>query len=65
MTPDEHFVMDRHPDHPNVVVAAGFSGHGFKFAPAVGEHLVALALDPATRPIPILAIDRLLAGASA
>lgn len=65
MTPDEHFVMDRHPEHPNVVIAAGFSGHGFKFAPAAGEHLVALALDPEARPIPILAIDRLLAGAPA
>lgn len=37
MTPDEHFVLDRHPKFPNVVFAAGFSGHGFKFAPVVGE----------------------------
>ncbi len=37
MTPDEHFVIDRHPRHENVVVACGFSGHGFKFAPVVGE----------------------------
>lgn len=65
MTPDEHFVMDRHPEHANVVIAAGFSGHGFKFAPAAGEHLAALALDPDARPIPILAIDRLLVGARA
>ncbi len=65
LTPDEHFVMDRHPEHANVVIAAGFSGHGFKFAPAAGEHLVSLALDPANRPIPILAIDRLLSGARA
>jgi monomeric sarcosine oxidase len=31
------FIVDRHPDDPNVVVATGFSGHGFKFAPAIGE----------------------------
>ncbi|MFP3390856.1 N-methyl-L-tryptophan oxidase [Brevibacillus sp. SIMBA_040] len=37
MTPDEHFVVDRHPDHPQIVIAAGFSGHGFKFASAIGE----------------------------
>jgi sarcosine oxidase len=36
-TPDEHFILDRHPDYPQVFVAAGFSGHGFKFCSAVGE----------------------------
>jgi sarcosine oxidase len=35
-TPDGHFVIDRLPKHPNVVVASACSGHGFKFAPAVG-----------------------------
>jgi len=42
-TPNHDFVIDRHPDHPNVVFGAGFSGHGFKFTPAIGEHLVQLA----------------------
>jgi len=37
LTPDRHFLIDRHPDHPNVAVAGGFSGHGFKFASVVGE----------------------------
>jgi sarcosine oxidase len=37
LTPDEHFVLGRHPRHDGVVVAAGFSGHGFKFVPVVGE----------------------------
>lgn len=37
MTPDEHFVIDRHPEHEHVVITAGFSGHGFKFASAIGE----------------------------
>jgi len=39
MTPDEHFIIGPHRDHPDVIVAAGFSGHGFKFAPVVGEIL--------------------------
>jgi sarcosine oxidase len=43
VTPDHHFVIDRHPDHPQVVIAAGFSGHGFKFASVVGEVLADLA----------------------
>jgi sarcosine oxidase len=42
LTPDRHFVIDRHPRHPAVAVAAGFSGHGFKFAPVVGEMLADL-----------------------
>lgn len=50
MTPDEHFIMDRHPDHPNVALAAGFSGHGFKFAPVVGKVLVDYALHGTTDP---------------
>ncbi|MFV8750723.1 N-methyl-L-tryptophan oxidase [Nannocystaceae bacterium ST9] len=36
------FWIDRHPDHPRVVVAAGFSGHGFKFASAIGVALAEL-----------------------
>ena len=42
LTPDEHFVVGAHPAHANVVVAGGFSGHGFKFAPVIGEVLSAL-----------------------
>lgn len=41
MTPDEDFILDR---VGNLVVAAGFSGHGFKFAPLIGEVLADLAL---------------------
>jgi monomeric sarcosine oxidase len=61
MTPDENFIIDRHPEHGNVVFAAGFSGHGFKFTPVVGEHLADLALDPAARPRPLFALDRFAA----
>jgi sarcosine oxidase len=43
LSPDRHFVIDLHPDSPRVVFAAGFSGHGFKFAPVVGEVLADLA----------------------
>jgi len=36
-TPDRHFLVDRHPDHPSVHVVSACSGHGFKFAPVVAE----------------------------
>jgi sarcosine oxidase len=48
MSPDEHFVVDVHPEHPQVAFAAGLSGHGFKFAPVLGEALADLALDGRT-----------------
>jgi sarcosine oxidase len=37
MTPDENFVIGAHPQQPNITLALGFSGHGFKFAPVIGE----------------------------
>ncbi|MBN9388574.1 MAG: N-methyl-L-tryptophan oxidase [Chloroflexi bacterium] len=48
MTPDHNFVLDRHPAHPNVVYGCGFSGHGFKFAAAIGEILAQMAVDGQT-----------------
>ena len=42
-SPDEHFILDRHPEHPQVIFGAGFSGHGFKFCSVVGEILADLA----------------------
>lgn len=48
-TPDEHFVIAPHPEHAQVTVACGFSGHGFKFVPVVGEVVADLCLDGATR----------------
>ncbi|WP_353070861.1 N-methyl-L-tryptophan oxidase [Tunturiibacter gelidiferens] len=44
MTPDEHFIIDTHPNYPQVSLAAGFSGHGFKFSSVVGEILCDLAM---------------------
>jgi sarcosine oxidase len=48
VTPDCHFVLDRLPDSPQVIVASPCSGHGFKFAPAIGEILADLATTGAT-----------------
>jgi sarcosine oxidase len=53
-TPDAHFVLDR---QGPIVVATGFSGHGFKFVPAIGRVLADLALGTA-RPDPRFAFVR-------
>jgi monomeric sarcosine oxidase len=59
MSPDEHFIVDRHPQHANVVFAAGLSGHGFKFTPVLGRALAELALDGGTElPIEFLSVAR-------
>jgi sarcosine oxidase len=47
-TPDEHFVLDTLPSHPQVIVASPCSGHGFKFASVVGEILADLAIEGTT-----------------
>lgn len=44
MSPDEHFIIDTHPEYSNVAFAGGFSGHGFKFASVVGPVLADLVL---------------------
>ncbi|XP_019717220.1 peroxisomal sarcosine oxidase [Hippocampus comes] len=44
LTPDRHFVLDRHPAYGNIVIGAGFSGHGFKFGPVIGKLLCELSL---------------------
>ncbi|XP_070334874.1 peroxisomal sarcosine oxidase isoform X2 [Odocoileus virginianus] len=43
-TPDGHFVLDRHPKYDNIVIGAGFSGHGFKLSPVVGKILYELSM---------------------
>ncbi|MGH8595053.1 MAG: FAD-dependent oxidoreductase, partial [Gammaproteobacteria bacterium] len=48
MSADGHFLVDRHPDSDRVIFAAGLSGHGFKFAPVLGEALASMALDDCT-----------------
>jgi monomeric sarcosine oxidase len=59
MSRDEHFIVDRHPGHPQVSFAAGLSGHGFKFTSVLGEILAELALKGGTGlPIGFLSCDR-------
>jgi sarcosine oxidase len=48
MTPDGHFIIDRLPDAPQIIVASPCSGHGFKFAPVIGDIVADLAIDGAT-----------------
>ncbi|MBB5165971.1 N-methyl-L-tryptophan oxidase [Mycobacterium sp. AZCC_0083] len=60
-TSDEHFVITRHPDYANVTVACGFSGHGFKFVPVVGEIVADLATTGTTaHPIALFDPQRLV-----
>jgi sarcosine oxidase len=49
VTPDHDFVVDRLPNAPNIIVASACSGHGFKFAPVLGEALCDLAAHSAPR----------------
>lgn len=59
-TPDEHFVIARHPEHQQVAIACGFSGHGYKFASVVGEILADLSCEGSTsHPIELFAPQRL------
>lgn len=63
MSPDGHFIVDHHPEHPAVVLACGFSGHGFKFAPVIGEALADLVLEGRTElPVEFLRLARLTCG---
>lgn len=45
ISPDNHFIIDHHPEHENIIIACGFSGHGFKFGSVMGELLSQLAVD--------------------
>jgi monomeric sarcosine oxidase len=59
MSPDEHFIVDRHPQQEQVVFAAGLSGHGFKFTPVLGAALADLTIDGTTNlPIEFLSLGR-------
>ena len=49
LTPDHHFVVGPHPDHPQVTIASPCSGHGFKFASVIGEIIADLAIAGRTR----------------
>ncbi len=47
MTPDHHFLVDRHPESERVILAGGFSGHGFKFTPIIARMIAELVTDGA------------------
>lgn len=49
LTPDEDFIVDLHPKHPNIAIAAGFSGHGFKFSSVIGKILSELTINRETQ----------------
>jgi monomeric sarcosine oxidase len=54
VSPDEDFILDRHPGGAGIVIGSGFSGHGFKFGILIGELLAALARDEE----PTIPLDR-------
>lgn len=59
LTPDEDFIIDLHPNYPNVAIASGFSGHGFKFSSAVGQVLAELIIAGKTeQDISLFSINR-------
>jgi sarcosine oxidase len=62
-TPDTHFIIGLHPRRPAVIIACGFSGHGFKFASVIGQIIADLALDGRSRlPIGFLSPMRFAGG---
>jgi sarcosine oxidase len=64
-TPDHHFAIGLHPDDPRVVVLSACSGHGFKFAPVIGDIAADLVCDGSTsRDISRISLDRFLKTAS-
>ncbi len=58
-SPDEHFIVDQLPDSPQVSIAAGFSGHGYKFCSVIGEIMADLSVEGSTRhDIGLFRLDR-------
>ena len=65
-SPDDHFIIDLLPETPQVSVAAGFSGHGYKFASVIGEIMADLATERNTQhDIRLFRWDRFGAGPAA
>lgn len=65
-SPDNHFIIDLHPDYPQVSFATGFSGHGYKFASVVGEIMADLSERQQTRhDISLFSLERLTGQVSA
>lgn len=49
LTPDEDFIIDRHPEHPHIAIVSACSGHGFKFGALFGEAIADLITDRTPR----------------
>ncbi|HMP77966.1 MAG TPA: N-methyl-L-tryptophan oxidase [Pirellulaceae bacterium] len=62
-SPDEHFIVDRHPRWPQIAFVCGLSGHGFKFAPVLGQHVVGLLTDAPNPHCHFLGMARLISHA--
>ena len=61
VTPDHHFAIGYHPRDSRIVIACGFSGHGYKFAPVIGEIVADLAMDRhPSFDLDFLSLERLL-----
>ena len=59
-TPDGHFILDKHPTARRILVASPCSGHGFKFASAIGEALADMVLDgKSSLDLSLFRLDRL------
>ena len=56
-SPDGHFIIDRHPAMPDVWIAGGGSGHGYKMGPALGE-ILARAVRADASPDPFFSLTR-------
>jgi len=58
-TADGHFILDRHPSYPQICLASPCSGHGYKFAPVIGEIMADLAARGETRhPVDLFRLSR-------
>ena len=65
-TPDAHFLLDIHPKRPNIVAACPCSGHGFKFAPAIGEAIADLSIERRSRhDLHLFSFERLVGDSAA
>jgi sarcosine oxidase len=63
-SPDQDFIVDLHPDSSRVIVLSPCSGHGFKFAPVIGDVAADLVLDGRTpRDISRFSLTRFAKGA--
>jgi sarcosine oxidase len=63
-TPDGRFVLDTHPEHPQIIIASPCSGHGFKHSAAIGEALAQMVIDGTSKiDLSSFSLSRFLGGA--